>query len=85
MKEGLLFDWIALHAPDISPRYVQRPAAVETHLADALLAFRDRAAVSAGIAANPLPLNRLPQGGIALLHALVEDVTQRCHTYILLL
>ena len=54
VEERLFFDRIALHAADVSPWDEQRPAAIETHLADAGLAFRDGAAVSAGVAADPV-------------------------------
>ena len=85
MKEGLLLNGVALHAADISPGDVEFPAAIETHLAHAGLPFRNRTTVTAGIAAKPIAIQRLPKLGRGFLDALIEDFSQGSHNNILLL
>jgi hypothetical protein len=52
MKERLLFDRIALHAADVSPRNAQRSAFVEADLAHPDSAVRQGTAVAARVAAQ---------------------------------
>jgi hypothetical protein len=74
MKKRLLFDWIALHATDISPRYVQLPALVVTNFAHTGLTFRNWAAMTAGKAPDPVPLDSFVQ--VAFANVLVEDFSE---------
>ena len=65
VEEWLLLDWIALHAADVAVGHVQRPAAIEAHLADAKRAVGNRALVTAGVAAQAAafdPLDELGRG-----------------------
>ena len=52
MEERLLLDGIALHAAHVSPWDKELAATVIANLANTLLAFGDRAVVSAGKAAD---------------------------------
>jgi hypothetical protein len=77
MEERLLLDGIALHAAHISPGNIQLSALIETDLANTQLAFRDRTAVAAGIAAHTLAVELLVQ--IALADVPSENVAERRH------
>ncbi len=58
----------------------QRATAIETHLANAGLAFRDGAAVSAGVAADPVPVEFFIE--IAFLDMLIDDFAEGGHLQI---
>jgi hypothetical protein len=74
MEEGLLLDGVALHSADVTPRDIERAAAVEPDLADARLTFGDRATMPAGVAANAVAIEFLDEVGIGLSNALIQDV-----------
>ena len=65
VEEGLLLNRIALHAADVTPWNVKLSALVKAYLADACLAFGNRAFVSAGVAAQPVAFQRFHQSGAA--------------------
>jgi hypothetical protein len=79
MEEGLLLDGIALDAAYVPPRDIQFAAAVVADLADAGLAFRDGAGVSAGVAAEAVSVELLDQLGRSLADVRVEDVFECGH------
>ena len=62
VEERLLLDRVALHAADVAPRHVQRPAPVEADLADAGGAVGQGTGVAAGDAADAPLVERLDQG-----------------------
>ena len=76
MEERLLFDGIALRAGNVSPRNIERAAAVEADFADAGLAFGNRAAVTAGEAAQAIVFELLVESGFGLADSLVENCAQ---------
>src|SRR5271169_2726542 len=77
VKEGLLFDRVALHSPDIAPGNVERSASVVANLADAGLAIRDRAAVPTGETAHAVTVESLVK--FAFADVLVDDIPQGSH------
>ena len=85
MEKWLLFDGIALHAGNISPRNVERAAAIEADLAHAGLPVGNRAAMSAGVAADAIAIQLFPESGVGFANVRVgcEDVMQRGHNCIL--
>jgi hypothetical protein len=54
VKERLLLNWVTLYPTHIAPGGVERSAAVEADFANPSLPVGDGAAMSAGIAANPV-------------------------------
>jgi hypothetical protein len=72
VEERFLLDRITLHTGDVSPRHAQASAFVEPYLADAQCALRNRAAVSACIAAEPRLARRASVDGF---HQLRRGVT----------
>jgi hypothetical protein len=56
VEKRLLLDGITLHAGDVAPRHLQHTVNVAADLADARRTGRNRAIVSAGMAANPVPV-----------------------------
>jgi hypothetical protein len=83
MKERLLFDGIALHSADVTPRNVQRASAIKTHLADAGLSFWNRAAMPTGKTAHAIAIKLFDQARIGLSNALVKDLAEGGHARIL--
>src|SRR5207248_7872132 len=75
VEEGLLLNRVTLHSADVSPGDVQFPTLVVTDLANARLPFGNRAAVTAGEAANPIPFNGLVQ--LAFTDMLIQNFTER--------
>ncbi len=82
VEERLLLDRIALHSGNIPERHVERSASIEADLADARLSLRNRTTVPAGIATNPIAIDRLPQRVIAFANPFIKDLAQRRHTSI---
>jgi hypothetical protein len=83
MEKRLLLDRIALHSADIAPRNVESPAAVEANFADARLSVGNRAAVSAGVTAYAVTIELLDQVGVGFSNALIQNVAEGRHAYIL--
>ena len=84
MKERLFFDWIALLSGYVAPRNVELPVAIEADFADSGLAFGNRAAMPAGIAAHTLSIvENFVQLRISLSNALIDDFAQCRHETIL--
>src|SRR5665213_4339588 len=54
VEERLLLNWVTLYPADIAPGGVERSAAVEADFTNPGLPVGDGAAMSAGIAANPV-------------------------------
>jgi hypothetical protein len=77
VKERLLLDGVALHATNVSPGNIQGAATIETNLADAWLALRDGARVSAGVAAHATVFELLVQ--IACADVLIDDFAKCTH------
>src|SRR5579872_3012647 len=77
VKERLLLDGITLHAADVSPRYIQRAAAVVPHFANAGLSLRDGAAMPACVTADAVAIKFLVK--IAFAHLLVDNFAQCSH------
>jgi hypothetical protein len=73
VEEWFLFDGVALGAGGVSPGNVERAAAVVADFADSGLAFRDRAAMSAGEAAHAVVVEFLVENGIGFADSLVEN------------
>ena len=71
MKERLFFDRIALDPADVSPGNVEFAAPIEADSAHSGLAFCNGAAMSAGEAADPVPLDALVE--IAFADALDQN------------
>ena len=85
MEEWLFFDGIALHSGNVTPGNVELTTVIEAHFADAGLPVGNGAAVAAGIAANAVGVDLLPEGGIGFADAGVggQDVVQCGHRSIL--
>ena len=77
MKERFLLDGVALDAADVAPWHAQDAVAIEADLADADVAFRDRAFVAAGITPQPPPVDGLDQLGRCLRRPRLQDVGKR--------
>jgi hypothetical protein len=65
VKEGLLFDGIALDSADIAPGHVERATLVEANFADTILAIRNGAAMPAGEAAHAIAIEFLVEFAFA--------------------
>ena len=78
MEERLLFDGIAQSVHYVAPRGIELALLVKPNPANAGESYRDRAAVSAGIAPHPIAVNRLPQLGRARIPS--DDTRKRRHT-----
>jgi hypothetical protein len=65
-----------LHAGGISPRRVERTAAIEANLADTGLAFGNRAAMAAGKTSDAVVFEFLVENWISFANSLIEDVAQ---------
>src|SRR5262249_5496316 len=61
VEERFFLDGITLHSADISPGDVKLARAIEPHFADARLAFRDGALLSAGVTTQSIALERLDE------------------------
>ena len=83
VKKRFLLDRIALHSADVSPWNIERPTAVEANFADARLSVGNRAAVSAGITAHAIAIKLLDQVRVGLSNALIKDVAEGGHDFIL--
>src|SRR5262249_52337043 len=83
MEEGLLFDWIALHAADVSPRHQQASALVVADLADADGPVRQGTAVAAGNASQAAVRERFVQFTLSRLvrQHLSQSRHNRCPLY----
>jgi hypothetical protein len=78
VKEGLLFDRVALHSPDVAPRNVESSSSVVANLADTRLAIRDGAAVATGETAHAVTVKLLVK--FAFADVVVDDIPQGTHT-----
>jgi len=79
VKERFFFDRITLHSGDVAPGSVECAPAIEADFADSWLAFGDRAAVAAGVAADAIAIEFLPESGGGFADSGVEYVAQRGH------
>jgi len=79
VKKWFLLDGIALGSGGVSPRNIERAAAVVADFAHAGLAFGDGAAMSAGEATHALVVELLVKSGIGLADALVENSAEGGH------
>ena len=61
MEERFFLNRITLHATYIAPRYVERPPAIETDFADSHLPVGNGTAVSAGVTAYAVAVERFAQ------------------------
>jgi hypothetical protein len=77
VEERLLLDRVALYAADIPPRHVQSAAPVVADFADAGLTFGNRAAMTAGVAANAIAIEFLVE--VAFSHSLIHDFAKSWH------
>ena len=77
VKKRLLLHWIALHAADVSPGYIQLAAAIEANFADTELAFGNRAAMATGVAAHPVAIEFFVE--IAFADILLEQLAEGSH------
>jgi len=78
VKEGLFLDGIALHAAHVSPWDKKLAAAVIPDLSNALLAFGDRAVVSAGKAADAVALDGFVK--LAFANLLIQNFLEGRHS-----
>ena len=83
MEEWLLLDRIALNSANVAPGNVEFPASVEANFTHAGLAIGNRAAVSAGKAAQPVVIEFLNQAGISLANVIVQNFAEGAHDFIL--
>ena len=77
VEKRLLLDGVALNAANISPRDIQRPAAVVTNLANSRLTVWNRTAVAASVTTHTIAIELFVK--LALTHVFVNDVTQGRH------
>ena len=70
MKEGLLFDGIALESGHVSPRHAEFAAHIRANFANAAFALADEATMAARDAADRVPLGiaELAEGGALIEH-----------------
>ena len=83
VEEWLLLDGIALHSGNVTPGNVELAAVIEADFADAGLSIGNGAAVAAGIAANAMVVDLLPESRIGFADAGVggQDVVQCGHSF----
>ena len=81
VEEWLLLNGVALGAANVSPRHVERSTTVIADLADTCLSLRDRAAVSAGVTAEPIVLQFGVKARVGLSDLLIKDGAERSHDY----
>ncbi len=79
MKEGFLFDWIALGSGGVSPWNIERPTAVVANFADSGLAFGNGAAMSASEAAHAVVLEFFVKKRISFTDSLVQNTSEGTH------
>jgi hypothetical protein len=79
VEKWLLLDGITLGSGSVSPRNIERAAAVVADFAHAGLAFGNRAAVSAGEAAHAVVLELFVKSGIGFADVLVENTAEGAH------
>ena len=79
VKERLLLDRIALCSGNVSPGYVEGSALVIANFANAGLAVRDRATVSAGNTADAIFVEPLVKERIGFADSLIEDAAKSRH------
>ena len=79
VEEWFLFDWVTLGSGGVSPRDVERAAAIVADFADSGLAFGDGAAMSASEAAHAVVLELLDKRGIGFADLLVENGAEGGH------
>ena len=77
VKKRLFLDGIALHSADISPRDIQRSAAIVTNFTDPRLPVWNRTAVAASVTTHTITIELFVK--LALTHVFVNDVTQARH------
>src|SRR5450755_4613604 len=85
VEERLLLDRVTLHSGNVAVGNEERATVVKTNLADTGLSLGNRAAVTAGIAADAIAIQLFPQSRVAFADVIVghQDVTQRGHNFIL--
>jgi hypothetical protein len=81
VEEGFLLNRIALRASDVSPGHVERSTAVIADLADTSLSLWNRAAVSAGVAAEPIVFQLVVKARLGFSNLLIEDGAECSHDY----
>ena len=79
VEEWLFLDGIALHSGGVSPGGVEGAGAIEADLANAGLAIGDRAAVSAGEAADAVVVEFFVERGGGFADVVIEDLTEGGH------
>jgi hypothetical protein len=77
VKEGFLFDGIALHAANVSPGHVELTSLVESDFTNAGLSFGNWAAMSARETADPVALDWFVE--IAFPDVLIQDFMEGGH------
>ena len=82
VEEGLLLNRVALHSGDISPGNVEGAATIVANLTDTGLSLANWAAVAAGIAADAVAIQFLPESGVAFADARIKDVAKGGHNLI---
>jgi hypothetical protein len=78
VKERFLLDRIALQRPDVSPGHIKLAAPIEPHLANPGESSGNRAAMSAGVATDPVAFERLIK--LAHAHARIQLFRQGAHS-----
>src|SRR5215469_7521490 len=76
MEERLLLDRITLHTGGVSPRDIERAAAVVADFADSGLAVGNGAAMAAREAADSVVVESFVESRFGFADSLVEDVAQ---------
>lgn len=79
MKEGFLFNGIALHSSGVPPGHAQLSGAIKSDFAHSSLALWYGAAMAAGEASYAVIAEIFDQRGFGFADPLVEDVTQGGH------
>jgi hypothetical protein len=77
VKKRFLLDGIALHPADVSPRDIQRSAAIVTNFTDPRLPVWNRTAMAAGVTTHTITIELFVK--VALTDVFVNDVTQARH------
>ena len=77
VKKGFLFDRVTLHPANVPPRDIQTAPFVEPHFANPEGAVWDRTAVSTGIAADAMAIERFVQ--LTFTGLLFEYFRERAH------
>jgi hypothetical protein len=79
MEKRFLLDGIALDSANVSPRNIQRSAAIVTNLANSRLTVGNRATMATGVTTHTVAIELFIKLASTLTHVLVNDVTQGGH------